>query len=292
MRTEAISQINRSNPADAAHLRQLATMLRYGMMTVLLIIYLVPIFWIVSSSFRTDNNMYATDQWIPNPLTTEHYVNIFEFVPNWTRLLLNTVVIAVAATIGRLLSCSMAGYALARMRFPGRGVLMLILLLTLMVPGQVTLVPIYVMFRQFGWLNTSLPLIVPAFFGGAFATFFFRQFFLGIPREVEEAAVVDGASRWRVYWSIVLPMSRPAIATMGILTFLGAWNDYFGASVYLRRQESWVLTQGLTYLTGRYNSEWGEIMAGVVLMSLPMVVLYLIGQKYFLRGLGFTGVKG
>ncbi|MCZ7544947.1 MAG: carbohydrate ABC transporter permease [Anaerolineae bacterium] len=290
IREGAVSPTDASDRTVSRH--RLATGFYYGVVVALLMVYLVPIFWVISSSLRINENMYRPDQWIPQPATLDHYVNLFEFLPDWGRYLFNTVSIATLSTIGTLLSCSMAGYALARLHFPGRGLLILILLLTLMVPAQATLVPVYVMFRRLGWINTLWPLIVPAFFGGAFATFFFRQFFLAIPREIEEAALVDGAGRWRIYWNIVLPMSKPALTTMGILSFVGGWNSYFGPSVFLQRQDQWVLTQGLLYLNGRYTSEWGEIMAGVVLMSLPMVVLYIVGQRYFIQGITFTGVKG
>jgi multiple sugar transport system permease protein len=258
---------------------------------VLLVIHLVPVIWVLSSSFRTNVNMYDPDQWIPHPATTVHYTNLFTFLPNMGRYLVNTIRIAGLSTIGQLLSCSMAAYALARLHFPGRKTMVLILLLTMMVPAQATLVPVYVLFRRLGWINTPLPFIVPAFFGGAYGTFFFRQFFLTIPRELEDAALVDGATRTRIYWSIIVPLSTPAFVTMGILSFVGAWNAFFGPNIFLQKQDQWTLTQGLNYLTGRYTSEWGEIMAGVVLMSLPIVVLYLAAQRYFVEGITFTGIK-
>jgi multiple sugar transport system permease protein len=166
------------------------------------------------------------------------------------------------------------------------------LLLTLMVPAQATLIPVYVLFRQIGWINTPWALIVPAFFGNAFATFFFRQFFMTIPRELEEAARVDGANRWRIYWSIIVPISRPAFMALGLLTFVASWNSFFINTVYLQTQDQWVLTQALQSLIGQYNSQYGEIMAGVVLMSLPIVVLYLFVQRHFIEGITFAGLTG
>jgi ABC-type glycerol-3-phosphate transport system permease component len=272
--------------------RKASLTLYYALVVVLVFIHLIPVTWVISSSLRINKNMYDPRQWIPNPATLEHYINLFEFLPDIWRYLFNTVRIATLSTLGQLVSCSMAGYALARLRFPGRKVLILILLLTVMVPGQATLIPIYVMFRKLGWINTPLPFIVPAFFGGAFSTFFFRQFFMTIPRELEDAALVDGAGRWRIYWNIILPVSKPALVAMGVLSFVGSWNSFFGPSIFLQKQDQWVLTQGLLYLAGRYTSQWGEIMAGVVLMSLPMVLLYILGQRYFVEGITFTGIKG
>jgi multiple sugar transport system permease protein len=266
--------------------------LYYVVLILVVAIYLVPVGWVVSTSLRTNENLYSPTQWIPQPLTLDHYTNLFQFLPNLGTYIINTLRIAILSTFGHLLSCSMAGYALARLRFPGRNILLAILLLTLMVPAQATLIPIYIMFARVGWINTPLPLIVPSFFGNAFATFFFRQFFMTIPRDLEDAARVDGASRWRVYWNVILPVSRPALVAIGIIHFVGSWNSYFFPSIFLPKQDQWVLTQGLLYLTGRYNSQWGEVMAGVVLMSLPMIVLYIFGQRFFVQGITFTGSKG
>jgi multiple sugar transport system permease protein len=269
----------------------MAPILYYSLMLVLAAIHMVPVIWVLSSSFRTNVNMYNPSQWIPNPATTEHYTNLFVYVPDMGRYLFNTVRIAGLSTIGTLLSCSMAAYALARLQFPGRKTMIIILLLTMMIPAHVTLVPVYVMFRVLGWINTPLPFIVPAFFGGAFSTFFFRQFFLSIPRELEDAALVDGAGRVRIYWSIIVPLSMPAFATMGLLSLITGWNAFFGPSIFLQKQDQWTLTQGLNYLVGRYTAQWGEIMAGVVLMSLPIVLLYILAQRYFVEGITFTGIK-
>lgn len=272
--------------------RSLPDVFLYALLTLILVIHMVPVIWVLSSSFRIDLRMYDPSQWIPNPATIEHYTNLFSFLPNMGRYLINTLRIAVLSTVGQLLSCSMAAYALARLRFPGRQSMMLILLLTLMVPAQVTLVPVYVLFRVLGWINTPLPFIVPAFFGGAFGTFFFRQFFLGIPSELEDAALVDGAGRARIYLSIIMPLSKSACATLGLVNLVGAWNSFFAPSIYLQKQDQWTLTQGLNYLTGRYTSQWGEIMAGVVLMSLPIVFVFVLAQRYFVEGIAFTGIKG
>jgi multiple sugar transport system permease protein len=261
-------------------------------LTVVALAYLVPLFWVLSVSLRTSANLFAADQFIPNPITLDHYQKLFDYLPNFWTYVLNTLRIAGLATLGQLVSCSLAGYALARMSFAGRGIILALLLGTLMVPGQVTIIPIYVLFRELHWINTPWALIVPAFFGNAFATFFFRQFFMNIPREVEEAAMIDGADRFRVYWSIAVPMAKPAFLALGALTFVGQWNGFFAATIFLQTPDQWVLTQGLNSLLGRYQSQWGEIMAGVVLMSLPIIVIYAFIQRYLIEGVTFTGVKG
>jgi len=273
-------------------LHRLFSGLFYLALATIAIAYLVPLFWVLSVSLRTSGNLFASGQFIPNPISFESYTNLFEYLPNFWRYVFNTLRIAGLATIGQLISCSLAGYALARMNFPGRGPILVILLGTLMVPGQVTIIPIYVMFRELHWINTPWAIIVPAFFGNAFATFFFRQFFMNIPREVEEAALLDGAGRFRMFWSVSAPMAKPAFLALGALTFVGQWNGFFAPTIFLQTPDQWVLTQGLNSLLGRYQSQWGEIMAGVVLMSLPIIVIYAFIQRYLIEGVTFTGVKG
>jgi ABC-type sugar transport system permease subunit len=274
-------------------LRERVTLIAYHVFVALVLaVHLAPVLWAVSTSFRTNANLYNPTQWIPSPATTEHYQNLFALLPMFWRYTANTLRIAALSTIGQVLSCSMAGYALARLRFTGRRTILMVLMLTMMVPAQVTLIPQYVLFRSLGWINTPLPLIIPAFFGGAYGSFFFRQFFMSIPRDVEDAAFVDGATRWHVYGRIVLPMSKPALTTLGLLSFAGAWNSLFGPNIYLHKQTEWVITQGLVSLSTEWVSRWGEVSAGIVLMSLPMAVLYILGQRYFSEGITFTGVKG
>lgn len=262
----------------------------HALMIVLVVAYVFPALWAVSMSLRTDANMFRSDQLIPHPVTFEHYANLFDVLPDLWRYFLNTVVIAVAGTAGTLFSSSLAGYALARFRFPGRTPLLVTLLLTLMVPVHATLIPQYVIFRNLGWLNGPLPIIVPMLFGTAFATFFFRQFFLTLPRELEDAAAIDGAGPGRTFFSIIVPLAGPAYLALGLLTFVGLWNSFFVNSIYLSTQESWVLTQALQSLIGRYNAQYGEIMAGVTLTSLPILVAYVIVQRWIVRGIAMTGL--
>ena len=265
----------------------------YGLLALLAVAYLVPVTWVVSTSLRTDANLLRPDQWIPNPITLRHYTSgLYEALPDLARYTFNTLRISILSTLGMLISCSLAGYALARWRFPLRNLWFYGLLATMMVPGHVTLIPTYVLFRKLGWLNTPNPLIIPAFFGSPFATFFFRQFFLSFPRELEDAATLDGAGALRTFIGIVVPVSKPAFIALGVLHFTGMWNGFFLPIIYLQRKDQWVLTQGIRSLLGRYDSPWGEIMAGVVLMSLPIIVLYLLVQRYFVQGITFSGIRG
>lgn len=278
-------------PWARATARQRAATIGYHVaMVVLVFAYVFPALWAVSMSFRTNENMYAADQLIPHPATLEHYYKLFEALPDFGRYFGNTLLIAVVGTAGTLLSSSLAGYALARFRFPGRGALLAALLLTLMVPVHATLIPQYVVFRDLGWLNSALPIIVPMLFGTPFASFFFRQYFLTLPGELEDAAAIDGAGPWRTFFRIIVPLSGPAYLALGLLTFVGLWNSFFINSIYLAKQSSWVLTQALQSLIGRYTAQYGAIMAGVVLTSLPILIAYLFLQRWIVRGVSMTGL--
>lgn len=272
--------------------KKLTSALCYATAICLVIVHLIPLWWNVSTSLRTDANLFNPNQWFPHPITFEHYSRLFEVLPDFWRYTFNTVNISLMATLGVLLSCSMAGYALARLKFPGKSILFLIIISTLMIPSQVTLIPIYVLFRELRWINTSLPLIVPAFFGNAFATFFFRQYMLSLPGELEEAVFIDGGNRFHVFFYMIVPISKPAFLTIGLINFIGNWNGFFSPSIYLQTSDKWVLTQALQSLTGLYSSQWGEIMAGVIAMSLPILLIYIFLQRYIVDGITVGAVKG
>lgn len=266
------------------------TVLYHSFMVVMVFAYIFPALWALSMSLRTDENMYAADQLIPHPITFEHYHRLFDALPELGRYFGNTLLIAVVGTAGTLLSSSLAGYALARFRFPGRTTLLATMLLTLMVPVHATLIPQYVIFRELGWLNSPLPIIVPMLFGTPFASFFFRQYFITLPGELEDAAAIDGAGPWRSFFRIIVPLSGPAYLALGLLTFVSLWNSFYVNSIYLTRQDSWVLTQALQSLIGRYTAQYGAIMAGVTLVSLPILVAYLFFQRWIVRGISMTGL--
>jgi multiple sugar transport system permease protein len=270
--------------------QRLETVLYHAMMIVVTFAFVFPALLAVSMSLRTNENMFSPDQLIPHPITFEHYARLFEALPELWRYFLNTVVIATLGTAGTLLSSSLAGFALARFRFPGRNALLIAMLATLMVPVHATLIPQYVIFRELDWLNTPLPIIVPMLFGTPFATFFFRQYFLTLPVELEDAAAIDGAGPWRTFFRIFVPLSGPAYLALGLLTFVSLWNSYFLNTIYLARQDSWVLTQALQSLIGRYQAEYGAIMAGVTLVSLPILIAYLIFQRRIVQGISMTGL--
>jgi ABC-type glycerol-3-phosphate transport system permease component len=212
----------------------------------------------------------------------------------------NSVKLAVLNTVGQLISCSMAAYAFAALRFPFRGPLFAVLLVTLIIPFQVVLVPNFILYRLLphpfstsgNWIGTQEPLWVGAFLGAAFGTFLLRQFFLTIPRELGDAARVDGANPWQIYRLIYLPLARPALATLAIFTFMWSWNDFINPIIYLRDIPSFTLTAGLSLFQGQYVGRWPLLMAGALVSVIPMIALFIVAQRHFVRGIALTGIKG
>ena len=289
--------------------RRLGNLMTHVVLVGLLIAFLGPFFWLVGTSLKDDEAMFrmppaffpapsGTARWIEEktgkPLafvpTDRHYREALTEFPA-LRYMGNTVIIVICSTVGTLLSCSMAAYAFARLRWPDRGLVFSLLLATMMIPGQVTMIPVYVMFSKLRWIDTFLPLIVPAFFGNAFFVFLLRQFFLRIPEELLEAARLDGAGEWRVFWQIVLPLSKPALLTVMIFTVLRAWNDFMGPLIYLSSENKRTLALGLAHLRGVQGTEWGLLMAAAMLMVLPALLLFFVAQRFFIEGIALTGTK-
>jgi multiple sugar transport system permease protein len=210
------------------------------------------------------------------------------------RFFLNTVIIVVLTVLGATLSAALCAYGFARLRFRGREPLFILLLATMMIPGQVTMIPVYILFKELHWINTYLPLIVPAWFGGgAFSIFLLRQFFQGIPFEMEEAARMDGCSPLATWWRIILPLSFPALATIGIFTFMGAWNDFMGPLIYINDTEKYTLALGLNLFKGQYGTDTPQLMmAATLVVLLPVLLIFFFAQKQFIQGIVISGVKG
>jgi len=254
-----------------------------------------PFLWMVSTSLKHPGKQFVfPPQLIPNPIYVQNYVDLFDLVP-MELFLFNTAKIAVLSVIGNCLSSSIAAFAFARMRFRGRDPLFAILLATMMIPGQVTVIPTFVVMRWLGWIDNHAALIVPSFFGSAFSVFLLRQFYLSIPQDLVDSAKIDGAGFLRIFWSIFVPLGMPALATVAIFHFLSSWNDLWGPLIFLNSQKNMTVTYGLTLLQGKYGTtagHWGSIMGGALLGVIPMLILYFIGQKYFVQGLARTGLKG
>jgi multiple sugar transport system permease protein len=256
------------------------------------LVFLVPLYWLVSSSVKTDAQIHSWPPvWLPWPLTGEHYVKGLQFIP-FPRMLANTLTIAGLSVLGTVLSSSLVAYSLAALRWRGRDVLFYLLLGTMMLPGQVTMVPLFVLFTKLGWVDTFAPLVVPHFFGGAFAIFLMRQFFLGIPRDLSEAARIDGCGPFGIYTRIVMPLSKPVIATVSLFAFLGAWNDYLGPLIYLSSPEQFTLSLGLAMFNSQYGSFPGQLMAVTTIMTLPIMLLFFLAQRTFIEGMSTSGIKG
>lgn len=256
-------------------------------------VLILPFLWVLSTSLKADGQIFAIPpQFIPDSLHWENYSLVFQRMPFLTYFL-NSTFITVVSIIGTVLSSSMVAYAFACLRWPGRDGVFILVLATMMLPMQVTMIPVFVMFKDLGWLNTFKPLTVPAFLGGgAFNIFLLRQFFLTIPPSLLDAARIDGCSEFRIYWNIVLPLAKPALATVAILTFLFTWNDFLGPLIYLSDQLKGTLALGLAMFTGQHQNEWGPLMAASVLMMAPIIIIFFMFQKYFIQAFTSSGIKG
>jgi multiple sugar transport system permease protein len=256
------------------------------------IVMMFPIFWLVTTSLKTKKQIFRFPPvWIPDPIRWQNYTDALRAQP-FDRYAMNTLIITVASIVGVLASSSLVAYAFARLRFPGRDILFFLILSELMLPQTVTLIPRYIEFKQFGWIDTWWPLIVPNYFGNAFFIFLLRQFFRTIPRDLSDAAKVDGASEFRIFWQIILPLSRPALTVVAIFTFLYNWNDYLEPLIYITSEEKYTVSLGLANFRDQLSTEWGMLMAGSVMAIVPVIVLFFAAQRYFIRGVVLSGLKG
>jgi ABC-type glycerol-3-phosphate transport system permease component len=251
----------------------------------------IPLAWTVSSSLKTAGDVYLfPPKWIPDPIQWNNYIEATTTFPFW-RYLWNTTVITLLSIVGKVASVTLVAYAFARLEWWGRDVFFVIMLATMMLPPHVTLIPQFVLFKQLGWLDTFLPLVVPQFFGGPYLTFLARQFFMTMPRDLDDAARIDGCSNFGVFWRIILPMSKPVIALIVIMVFNGQWNEFLNALIYLFNPKNFTLALGLRMFQGEAAASWHLLMAASLLTMLPVLVLFFSAQKYFMQGIVFTGVK-
>ena len=253
----------------------------------------LPLVWLISTSLKTGSQTFLMPpKWIPDPFVWSNYAEAFRAVA-FHEYFWNTIRIVFFATTGALLTASLAAYAFARLRFPLREPLFLLVLSTIMLPSIVTLIPTFIVFRTLGWIDTFMPLIVPLWFGGgAFNIFLFRQFFMTIPLELDEAARIDGASNFRIYWGVILPLSKPVLATIAVFAFIHNWNDFFEPLIYLQSPENWTMAIGLRGFRGLYSTEWNLMMAASTAMILPLLILFFFAQRYFVSGIQMSGLAG
>ncbi len=263
----------------------------YLLLIISAVIMIVPFLWMLSTSLKgTQYILDPVPQLIPNPVVTDSYTRLFDLYPVG-RWIFNSLLVAALATGGQLLSCSMAAYAFARIRFRGSNLLFLLYLATMMVPFQVTVTPLFILMRNLGWVNSYQSLILPQIFS-AFGTFLLRQSFQTIPRELEESAFLDGASHLTVYRRIILPLARPALATLAVFAFMGSWNAFLWPLFAVNDPNLMTLPVGLSLLRGRYLTEWNLVMAGSVITIVPMLIVYIFAQKYLVKGFVMSGLKG
>ncbi len=269
----------------------------YVGMTALSLIFMFPFFWTVSSSLKQVWELYTfPPTWFPASPQWQNYVRVLVKVP-FMLWAWNSVYVVILTTAGTIISASLVAYSFARFRYRGREVVFLITLGTMMLPAQVTLIPQFILFHELGWINTLKPLWVPAWFGGgAFAIFLFRQFIMSLPRELDEAAIIDGASYPRVFWSILLPLCKPVLATVAVITFIASWNDFVNPLIYLSSPDTFTLAVGLNYFKNVPESSGMPLehllMAASVMVILPVIVLFFAAQRYFVQGIVLSGIKG
>ena len=265
----------------------------YLLLVLLAIVFSMPLLWLLSTSLKPDAQMAAWPPvWIPSPLVWEHFGQAWNG-GNFGLYFVNTATITVTATLGQVLTASMAAYGFSRLRFPGRTALFAILLATMMLPSVVTLIPTFILFKELRWLDSFKPLIVPAYFGGgAFYIFLLRQFFRTLPPEIFEQATIDGASSYRIFAQIVLPLSKPALATVAIFGFMSHWNDLMAPLIYINSPEKFTLTLGLRRFMLLTDVHYQEMMAMALLMTLPVLLVFFFFQQYFIEGVVMSGLKG
>lgn len=273
---------------------RLSAILIYIALTALAMIFLFPLFYLLSRSLMSPNEINTLPpKVLPETPQWSNYAVAWNRAPFW-RFLLNSSIIVGLQVVGTVTSAALCGYGFARLKFPGRNVLFILVLATLMLPSTVTLIPLYVIFAEVGWLNTFLPLTVPAFFGGgAFNIFLFRQFFMTLPHELDEAAIIDGANRWQIFIQIIMPLSISPVVVVGTLTFLAGWTDLFSPIIFLVTPEKWTLAQGLNNIfQGFYGPPQVQYVAALsLLLVVPPLALYAFAQRYLLEGIALTGVK-
>lgn len=252
---------------------------------------IIPFLWMLSTSLKNDQQAYIFPPiWIPDPVVFGNYKTVWEALP-FDRFLINSLIVSVLVTLGQLATCSLGAFAFARMRFPGRDKLFVLYLGTMMIPFQVTMIPVFILVKYLKWLDTYQGLIIPSLFS-AYGTFLLRQFFMSIPSELEDAAKIDGCSYLRIFWNVIMPLSKPALATLGIFVFMWSWNNFLWPLLITNTLEMKTLPLGLSYFLGQYTIYWNLLMAGTTIALVPVLIVFFFAQRYFVEGITLTGLKG
>lgn len=294
----SIPRASRQQPDKAyrkrvARKKRLTVIGKHALLWPLALLFAFPWYWMISTSLKLPEIIYQwPPQWIPNPVTFQAYPAAL-YDASMVRYALNTLIVAVPTIIGSLISNTMAAYGFSRVDWPGRDKVFILVLATMMLPYQVTMIPVFLIFNKFGLVGTFWPLILPSFFASGWFTFLLRQFFMTIPGEMFDAARIDGCSEMRILAQIVLPLAKPALAVVALFSFLGSWNDFMGPLIYLSDKEMYTISIGLMGLRQVYGgTNWALLMAGSTMAVLPIVILFFFTQRTFIEGISLTGVKG
>jgi len=254
-----------------------------------------PFLWMVSTSLADAGQVFAGDrswwqEWLPTSFVWQNYVKVWDVVP-FAQFYLNSIFVSLCITFGQVTTSAMAAYAFARLNFPGRDRIFFGYLATMMIPGAVTMIPVFILLRHLGWIDTYKALILPGIFT-AYGTFMLRQFFLTLPKDLEDAAKIDGCSYIRIFWHIILPLSKPALATLTTFTFMGSWMNLMWPLIVVNTHTKYTLPVGLAYFQGVHGTDWTLLMAASMMMILPILIVFLFNQRFFVEGIKLTGIKG
>ncbi len=257
--------------------------------------FFAPFLWMITTSLISQMQLAQASPtelvWIPKPIVWGNYPRALTTFP-FLLYLRNTLFICLTAVVGTLFSCALPAYGFSLIQWRGRDAVFILVLSTIMLPSVVTMLPMFVLFRKLGWINTFLPLVVPPFFGSAFYIFMLRQFFMTLPLELSDAARLDGCGDFSIFWRVVVPLTKPALATVALFTFIGAWMDFMGPLIYLNDERLYTLALGLLSFLGRYAADWSGLMAASTVVILPIIVLFFFTQRTFIKGIVLTGIKG
>ena len=265
----------------------------YSFILLLSLICIIPLYWMVRSSFMKSTQIYIMDPFVfwPQEMIWQNYKDATKFMP-FLDYTLNTIFLVVVNIVGTVLTSAMCAYSFSRIKWKGRGIVFMIILSSIMLPGSVTIISQFIMWSNLKLIDTYWPLVLPAFFGGGVTNIFMlRQFFMTIPKDMDESATIDGAGHIRIFLQIIIPLSKSAIIVVGLFTFLGCWNDVFGPIMYLNTPEKFTLSLGLLQFRGEYSTKWNLLMAASTLVVAPCIIVYLVGQKYLIEGITLTGLK-
>lgn len=286
-----------SNTTTKKGMKTARKIIIYGALTLGAMVMILPFVWMLSTSLKSYTSVFVFNisdiQWIPKPLYLNNYFDVWKVIP-FARFYINSIFVTLCVTFAQVATSALAAYAFARLRFPGREKLFFAYLATMMIPGSVTMIPVFALMRMFGWIDTYKALIIPAAFT-AYGTFLLRQFFITIPRDLEDAAKIDGCNQWRIFLNVALPLSKTALATLTIFVALGNWVSFMWPLLVTNSIEKRTLPIGLAYFQELYQHaqpNWGLLMAGSVIATIPLIVIFMFNQRFFIEGIKLTGMKG